>query len=51
LDHQPHPGKEAFLRKEATVPYIETSAKTNDGVDEMFKLLARLASDRNPSSG
>ena len=43
LDHQPIPGLAAFIQKENSIPYIETSAKTAEGVDEMFKQLARLA--------
>jgi small GTP-binding protein len=48
LEHQPHPGKDTFFKKETSVAYIETSAKTGDGVDEMFIMLSRLASGGKP---
>lgn len=43
IEHQSPENLEAFLQKENSVPYIETSAKTGEGVDEMFTLLAKLA--------
>jgi len=47
LEHQPHPTIDAFFQKETSVPYIETSAKTGEGVEEMFTLLAYLARNHN----
>jgi small GTP-binding protein len=47
IEHQSRVNLAAFLQKEALVPYVETSAKTGEGVDEMFNLLAKLASGRN----
>ncbi len=46
LEHQPHPNIGSFFQKETSIPYVETSAKTGEGVDEMFTLLAKLASSR-----
>ncbi len=46
LDHQPNPNINAFFLKETSVPYVETSAKSGEGVDEMFTLLAKSASGR-----
>jgi small GTP-binding protein len=46
-EHQSPVNLGAFLQKEPALTYVETSAKTGEGVDEMFTRLAKLASGRN----
>lgn len=43
LEHQPIAKLAEFIQKENSISYVETSAKTGEGVDEMFTQLAKLA--------
>ena len=49
IEHSSPVNLSTFLKKEVLIPYIETSAKTSEGVEEMFTLLANEAHSASKS--